>query len=363
MKYSFIVVASMPRSGSTWIGKVFDSHPGTIYRHEPDSNGRLKHVPFAPGAHEYKSSAQPVQRFFEQLPRMRAVKVYAKRPVFAKTWQPASDALLRQFTVALANLGTRFMGGIEIPQPRVPDDVTKWPVVYKTIESVTRLGLFAHAIPNACFVHIFRHPCGFVASVLRGEKTRRFSSAESAAEDYGLFELLLKTEQAQRYGLSIRILQDLHPVERLAWKWVVSNEKALSDSRGVTRYKAIRYEDICADPIGLSGAMFEHAGLDWNAQTERFVSQSTSREIPSYYSVFKDPVQAADRWRKELAPADARRVMGVVEQSIAGKMYFESGIGLQQRPSDSPGRSSPLLDYSVFGGDRDRNNREAVFTR
>jgi hypothetical protein len=32
-----ILVFGLPRSGTTWLGKIFDSHPETLYRHEPDS--------------------------------------------------------------------------------------------------------------------------------------------------------------------------------------------------------------------------------------------------------------------------------------------------------------------------------------
>src|SRR6185312_4530492 len=36
-----ILIFGLPRSGTTWIGKLFDSHPDTLYRHEPDSVRRL----------------------------------------------------------------------------------------------------------------------------------------------------------------------------------------------------------------------------------------------------------------------------------------------------------------------------------
>jgi hypothetical protein len=36
----------MPCSGTTWIGKTFDSHPNAPYRHEPNSSSALKPMPF-----------------------------------------------------------------------------------------------------------------------------------------------------------------------------------------------------------------------------------------------------------------------------------------------------------------------------
>src|SRR5690349_19178518 len=29
-------ILGAPRSGTTWLGKIFDSHPSVLYRHEPD---------------------------------------------------------------------------------------------------------------------------------------------------------------------------------------------------------------------------------------------------------------------------------------------------------------------------------------
>ena len=40
-----LLIFGMPRSGTTWLGKIFDSHPDIIYLHEPDSEFRLKEVP------------------------------------------------------------------------------------------------------------------------------------------------------------------------------------------------------------------------------------------------------------------------------------------------------------------------------
>ena len=44
-----ILLFGMPRSGTTWLGKIFDSHPLVLYRHEPDTWQRLTDVPIVAG--------------------------------------------------------------------------------------------------------------------------------------------------------------------------------------------------------------------------------------------------------------------------------------------------------------------------
>lgn len=37
-----LLLLSAPRSGSTWLGKIFDSHPDILYKHEPDTVLRIE---------------------------------------------------------------------------------------------------------------------------------------------------------------------------------------------------------------------------------------------------------------------------------------------------------------------------------
>jgi hypothetical protein len=36
-----LLLFGMPRSGTTWLAKIIDSHPDIIYRHEPDSREKI----------------------------------------------------------------------------------------------------------------------------------------------------------------------------------------------------------------------------------------------------------------------------------------------------------------------------------
>ena len=88
----------------------------------------------------------------------------------------------------------------EPPTPPQPGDGKDYRLAWKSIESLGRLGLVLESLPDARSVHIVRHPCGYVASVLRGEAAARFDH-NAAAADFPIYEMLSGTAPARRRGL------------------------------------------------------------------------------------------------------------------------------------------------------------------
>ena len=323
MTLKLIMLAGMPRSGTTWLGKIFDSHPATLYRHEPDSVNPIGGLPHfadanADTADRYR---QAIRDFVAALPDMRLTKVTATLPLFAKTYYSYRHLLLRRIAVRAGKIISRFVG--EVPIPEVVDyrGMPDLPVVWKSVESVGRLGVLCRAIEHCRTVLILRHPCACIASTLRGEADGHFESSTSAHADYGIFSMLLKTKQAQRYGLTLFALKSMSPVQRLTWRWVIYNERAMDDITRARGCRYVRYEDVCEDPISYSRALFEFTGLSWNEQTETFIRRSITSDRSGYYSIFKNPLSSAYRWRNELAAADIRQVLSVLKNTNLGGLY------------------------------------------
>jgi hypothetical protein len=176
-------------------------------------------------------------------------------------------------------------------------------------------------LPEARSVHIVRHPCGYVASVLRGEAGARFDH-NAAAEDFPIYEMLATTGPARRRGLTLDRFRLMPVVERLAWRWVIFNELAVEETASLARNRILYYEELCASPEPVARELFDFCGLDWNAQTARFLHASTSRSRADYYSVFKDPLESAWRWQSELSTRDARMVAAVTAGTEPARPYF-----------------------------------------
>lgn len=324
MNQKFILIFGLPRSGTTWIGKIFDSHPDTLYRHEPDSWGLLNSIPLLPSTAESPKYEDSIRSFCNQLPHMNATKVSATLPVFRKRYYSPWRLQLRRIAISASKLGAKVFGEFSVPSLIPNMSLSTAPVVWKSIESVGRLGVIVKTLNNARAILIVRHPCGYVASVLRGESGHKFTGHIPTSEDYGILKLLSDTEQARRHGITLEHLKSLHPVERLAWRWALFNEKAMDDISQDTKTMLLRYEDICSAPIAKSKAMLEFAGVTWNPQTEQFIKRSTGEERTGYYSVIKNPEKAAHKWRGELSRDNIDRILNIANDTVPGRLYLDA---------------------------------------
>jgi len=317
------LVFGMPRSGTTWIGKLFDSHPNTLYRHEPDSVKQLG-MPLFPDKQDAARFRDELQKFVAALPKVRSVKVVGKQPLFAKCFQSRISLTAYKTSVFAAKVAGHVWRDFPCIYRPAPDSGHAR-LVWKSIESAGRLGVCLEALPSALAIHLMRHPCGYVASVMRGEAARRFTSKTSSADDLWVLKRLLETKTGRSRGIDIGDIKQLTPEERLAWRWLLIHEKILADVEGSTRVLSVRYEDVCADPFAMTQRMFEFTKLGWHSQTEAFVRASTQppRGLTDtdYYSVFKSPQISAERWRTELAPEVIERVLRVVRSSPLHRYY------------------------------------------
>lgn len=309
-----ILLFGMPRSGTTWIGKIFDSHPQTVYYHEPDSIYRLEPLPLFPDASSCAEYDNEIKQYIERLNSISNPSILVKRPLFKKTYRNSLyEALYRINAYSSAVLGrigaiSNFPVYFSCANSHA-DTVSVW----KSIESLGRLQCLLNQ-PDTKAIHIVRHPCGYISSVLRGESKQTFTSSTATAEDYGMFEIVLNTKTARQHNLTIDRLRQMQPVERLAWRWVIYNDIAHA-AAGTENYYLLDYDNLCQFPVEMAKELFRFTRLDWNMQTAEFVSASVSNESDAYYSVYKDPASASAKWRNELNPQDIDRIMAIIAGS------------------------------------------------
>jgi len=318
-----LLLLGAPRSGTTWLAKIFDSHPEVLYRHEPDTVLRTLDFPKFCETAEIGPHRANARRYLDRLTTVRTLKAAGSLPIFRKSYQTGIAFRLRSACIlglrACEQLAPLRGWARRTPIPDLADaaEPDREPVVViKSVSAGGRVRLFAEAVPEARIILIVRHPCGQVASMLRGIALHKFERDVMVEEILGL-------PQADRLGLTAARLGAMPEVERHAWHWAVLNQKALDDLPRAARARVLRYEDLSQAPVAVAHDLLDFAGLDWHPQVGRFIESSTRASgVDRYYNTTKDPVAAMNRWRQELSPEDQRRVLAVAEQTEAGRLFI-----------------------------------------
>jgi hypothetical protein len=308
-----VLLLGAPRSGTSWLAKIFDSHPDVLYRHEPDSVLRTWALPWMCPRDDVGKHVEAARAYLRQLIDTATLKTAGSQPMFPKRFESTTARLTRAAIIHLlqaadlAKVPRRLTRGMHIPDFI---DLARHPelrVVIKSVSARGRARLFAEALPGAKIIFILRDAWGQVASMQRGTASGKFEDGVPVAE-------LLETEQAARYGLTEARFASLSHVEQLAWNWAILNEKAIDDLGGLDRVKVLKYQDLCEHPLEQARALLAFADLPWNSQTEAFLQRSTTYAGPDrYYAVFRNTAAAVDRWRQELSKADQQRINQVVQ--------------------------------------------------
>jgi LPS sulfotransferase NodH len=299
-----ILVLGAPRSGTTWLAKILDSHPGVVYRHEPD-----KALPPAPDVSE--SGMVALVRAWAA---SRRASVVTKRPFFAKAWQPWWARGLRTGLV----LWRRFRMG------SLPDLATGAAerVVLKSIALSPQAGVLARALPDSRVAFILRHPCGQVASVMRGNRMQRFDLQTSGTDMP--FDEAAAVGHAAAHGVDEGAFQALPDAAKYAWSWRAFNEAAYDALASLPNVQIVLYEGLCAQPAVVVRRIFDFVGLEWSAQVEDFLARSTSHDgRAGYYAVYRNAVAAAEAWRQTMDAGDIAAVRSVVAESPLARFWLD----------------------------------------
>ncbi len=322
---SLIVICGAPRSGTSWLGKLFDSHPRTLYRHEPDSEIRPDGLPMVIGD-EYECYAEQLRAYVRNLPNIRNLKVSGSWPVFDKAYMSGPRQLMHKGAILVAkSLGVASLCD-RIPDYCLPRDSDEFVVTWKTIDSMGRLGLLSNVLAKKRIICIVRHPAGVIGSILRGRHLNKFRKNDRQAEDYSLFSMWLDGGWGDKYGLTLARMQAMDEIERLAWCNIMQLEKATHDLNGRADCRIVCYEDLCARPREVVRELFDLCQLESNAQSERFLHNSTSTKSRQYYSVYKNPLESASKWMTELDRESQQKINAVLEQSEFREMWTTAGV-------------------------------------
>lgn len=97
-----------------------------------------------------------------------------------------------------------------------------------------------------------------------------------------------------------------------AWRWVKANVKLEASLRSIPgeRRRLVRYEDVCLDPQGELGRLWEWIGVECKTETifEQLGGQKKNHQIPGNPALLEgiSTITPDQRWKRELNKKDLR---------------------------------------------------------
>jgi hypothetical protein len=313
-----VFILGAPRSGTTWLAKIFDSHPDVLYRNEPDTVLHEPRLPLLCPLEDIARYRDIARDYIERLLRVRSIKSAGSLPVFAKRYEwPLAHPLRLGWIYALhvaaeLPVGAGFAKRLAIPDLIRPRGAPR--IVVKSVNARGLARLFLEAVPACRIIFILRHPCGQIASVMRGLRSGEFAPPERAE--------ILATDQARRFGLDAARFGRLSPSEQWAWHWAILNQKAHDELGADARVRLVRYEDVATRPEAEMRALFGFCGLSWDPASAAFLARSTTYSGKErYYRVMRNALVAAEKWRTELPAEEQRRILAITRAVPVGRLF------------------------------------------
>lgn len=243
-----IAIHSAPRSGSTWLGSIFDSQPEVLYKMQPLFSYAMK------GRLSPSSDEEEINLFFTDLKR-------------------TSDDFMDQVEGKKKGI--------------IPDFAKMTPrtIVYKEVRYHHILENLLAKDSNIKVVGLIRNPLSVISSWLKAPK--EFKK-----------ELGWKPEEEWRFApkKNLNKPEEFNGFEK--WKELTKLFFQLNE-KYKDRFYLISYDDLLKNTQSEVTRLFEFCDLEVTQQTEQFINAASTRNNKDAYSVYKVKYKD-DSWKNDL---------------------------------------------------------------
>jgi hypothetical protein len=259
-----VAIFGVPRSGTSWLGQVFNSSPVVAYRYQPLFSYEFK------GRINKNSTKVEIEKFYDDLYKAKSDFVLQKTNVSGKT----GLNFKKKKTILLAWKEVRYLSIIE----------------NLLVNSETKVVL------------VVRHPCAVINSWARAPK--EFDSAWDLNEEWGLASKKNEGKNENYFGYE---------------KWKEAMRLFLKLKKEYP-YKVllVKYEDLVKNPLDNADELFNFADIPLEEQTKDFLNQSTNQDDKDPYGVFRKKLQP-EKWKNELDPAIQKEILDDLNASGLAK--------------------------------------------
>lgn len=248
--FRLISLHGVPRSGTSWLGKIFDTHPDVAYRFQPLFSYRFK------GAIDANSPPNVIEDFLNQLYTVTDDEFILQKPQITRGAHP------------------------QILEKTYPPSV----LVMKEVRYHYVIPALLKITPKIKIVGIVRHPCGVINSWLK--TPREFRPEWDALTEWRDAPSKNQGHREEYYGFT-------------KWKELTRLFLYLKQKYPEIFY-LIRYESLVTQPEEETRNLLSFCDLDIHPQTQSFLKASQEQEVEDPDSVFRTS-DVSERWKQELA--------------------------------------------------------------
>jgi len=281
-----VLVAGLPRSGTTWVGEVLGRTAGTRYLHEPDN-----HL-VRPDAWWAKRSLGPYPEIQPGAPGDAYERLWAR--AFAGGPRPSP---LYAGARILQRAGARRVSG------RLASQYRPWPangpLVVKSVHCARSLEWVTDRFAPAVVV-VERHPFGVISS-WRKLGWDDFLDTDRAALHFSVAVLGVDPPPAGAPWL-----------ERATWHYGVLSSYLERARRRHPGWLVVRHEVLCAGPEPAFRRLSARLGLHFTDETARFLA--ASNRPGDGYSTHRLWHEQVDGGRNRLTPAERALVVAGLDR-------------------------------------------------
>lgn len=258
-KHPPILLVSMPRSGSSWAGRILGSSERSLYLHEPLTQSYLGLVGKGTSWFEYDACKHKGRYDHFASLTFRGVPRFKERVVlFPEQWSMSRRGRSRLVIKEINPLVLDIV--IERFRPRI--------------------------------IYLLRHPAAVAHS---------FQSLGWDGEQFGRrFTKATLSELERRYHI---------PYEAEFWEQsgalqAIIQNKTMEVLSSAGDYTVVKYEDICADPVGEFSRLFDFCDLPFSLKNRREIKNTSHSDTgygPGRYDVERNSKAMIDRWKSDVS--------------------------------------------------------------
>lgn len=313
-----VLVVGVPRSGTSWVGRLLGSTAGATYVGEPDNHG---HAPFAfraklglPGwfysAPRDADGAEAYERLWRSalgFPRLETsaglgLVARARRKTSGRLLQTASGDELRRAFQAPGELRRALRLAAALAVPERPERAAE-AIVVKSVQAQLALDWIASRFPVEVLL-VVRHPLNVVSSWV---EMGWIDSAD--ADPLGELDPRVAGELERRLGVPPPE-PGSSPLAQATWLIGLLSSVVLDAARRHPGWHTVVHEELCEQPHERFAETATRLGLRWTEPSDRLLDRL---DRPGRgYETARLAAGLAEIWRERLTPEQVREAAAVL---------------------------------------------------